>query len=191
MFFKIIAFKNLENFIGKHLCWSLFFIKACSFIKKRPQHSCFPMKFAKILRKFFLTERLRWLLLYITDRKKAHENWRHYDKIEQEPKERNLCGECVPANICWSWRRLQDMSWRRLQHVFSVTILCLPRRLEDVLKTSWKTKNCYAEDILKTCLEDVLKTSWRCLEDISWRRLEDFKEINKILNGDICILIWG
>ena len=27
-------------------------------------------------------------------------------------------------------------SWRRLQHVFSVTILCLPRRFEDVFKTS-------------------------------------------------------
>ena len=50
-----------------------------------------------------------------------------------------------PANICWSWRRLQ--------HVFNVTILRLPRRLQDVFKTSWKTKNCYAED--------VLKTSWR------------------------------
>ena len=72
---------------------------------------------------------------------------------------------CIPANICWSWRRLQDMSSRRLQHFFSVTVLRLPRRLEDVLqkrledilqdvlKTSWKTKNCYAED--------VLKTSWR------------------------------
>ena len=31
----------------------------------------------------------------------------------------------IPANICWSWRRLQ--------HVFNVTILRLPRRLEDVL----------------------------------------------------------
>ena len=52
----------------------------------------------------------------------------------------------LPANICWSPRRLQ--------HVFSVTILRLPRRLEDILKTffktSWKTKNCYAEDVLKT-----------------------------------------
>ena len=55
---------------------------------------------------------------------------------------------CIyPANICWSSRRLQDMSWRRLQHVFSVTIFRLPRRLEntlqihleDVLNTSWKT----------------------------------------------------
>ena len=38
---------------------------------------------------------------------------------------------------------LQDMSSRRLQHVFSVTILRLPRRLEDVLKTPCK-------DVLKT-----------------------------------------
>ena len=47
-----------------------------------------------------------------------------------------------------SSRRLQDMSSRRLQHVFSVTILRLPRRLEDVLKTC-------LEDVLKTCLEDM------------------------------------
>ena len=62
------------------------------------------------------------------------------------------------------------MSSRRLQHVFSVTILRLQRRLEDVLKTSWKTKNCYAEDVLKTCLEDVLKT---CLEEVLKTCLED------------------
>ena len=60
-------------------------------------------------------------------------------------------------------------SWRRLQNVFSVTISGLPRcledvlqiRLEDVLKTSWKTKNCYAEDILKTSWRYVLNTSSR------------------------------
>ena len=41
---------------------------------------------------------------------------------------------------------------------------------QDVLKTSWKTKSCYAEDVLKTYLEDVFKTSWRqtkCLLVIS------------------------
>ena len=27
MFLKIVAFKNLANFTGKHLCWSLFLIK--------------------------------------------------------------------------------------------------------------------------------------------------------------------
>ena len=39
------------------------------------------------------------------------------------------------------------------------------RRLEDVLrdvfKTSWKTKNCYAEDLLKTPSRHVFKTSSR------------------------------
>ena len=54
------------------------------------------------------------------------------------------------------------MSSRRLQHVVSVTILRLPRRLEDVLKTCLEDvlKTCL-EDVLKTCLEDVLKTLWR------------------------------
>ena len=33
-------------------------------------------------------------------------------------------------------------------------------------------------------LQDVLKT---CLEDISWRRLQDVSEANKIFTGDICI----
>ena len=72
-----------------------------------------------------------------------------------------------PANICWSWRRLQ--------HVFSLTILRLPRRLEDILqdalKTSWKTKNCYAEDVLKTSWRHVLKTSWRHVLKMSWRHI--------------------
>ena len=89
-----------------------------------------------------------------------------------------------PANICWSSRRLED--------VFSVKILRLPRPLEDVLKTpwrrlpkasclqdlsqdvfktSWKTKNCYAEDMLKTSWRHVLKTSWRHIWKTSSRRL--------------------
>ena len=64
----------------------------------------------------------------------------------------------IPANICWSWKRLQ--------HVFSVTILRLARRLEDVLEdekllrwrrledTSWR-------HILKAFWRHVLKTSWK------------------------------
>ena len=68
MFFKMGILKNLANFTGKHLCWSLFLIKlqafqACNFIKKRLQHRCFPMKFAKFIRTPFLKEHLRWLLL--------------------------------------------------------------------------------------------------------------------------------
>ena len=81
------------------------------------------------------------------------------------------------VNICcWSSRRLQDMSWKRLQRVFSVTIFRLSRRR--LANTSWNIKSCYTEDILKTslknvlkiCLQGVLKTSWRqtkCLLGIS------------------------
>ena len=64
-----------------------------------------------------------------------------------------------------------------LQHVFSVTIFRLPRRLENVLKTSWRHLSkmfrrhlARREDVLKACLEDVFKTSWRqtkCLLRIS------------------------
>ena len=93
-------------------------------------------------------------------------------------------------------------SWRRLQHVFSVTILCLPRRLEDVLKTFSRPLARRLEDIFKTSSRRLgrrkivtLKTSWRRFEDMSWRRLEDiswrrfhdFSEANKTFTGDICI----
>ena len=71
-----------------------------------------------------------------------------------------------PANIC-------------LQHVFSVTILRLPRRLEDVLQRRF-------EDVLKTScktswrrlgrqnivtLRHVLKTSWRHVLKTFWRHV--------------------
>ena len=78
----------------------------------------------------------------------------------------------IPANICWSWRRL----WQ----VFSITILHLPSRLEDVLED----EKCYAEDVLKTCLEDVLKT---CLEDllkILWRQPKYLWGISVYLSRD-------
>ena len=91
-----------------------------------------------------------------------------------------------------SWRRHQDVSSRNLQHVFSVSIFCLPRRLEDVLKrscredeklgiskTALKTKNCYAEDVFKMSWRHVLKVSWchflnmsgRHILNTSWRQL--------------------
>ena len=60
-----------------------------------------------------------------------------------------------PANICWSWRRLQN--------VFSVTILRLPRHLENI-----------SQDVLKTSWRHVLKTSWRHYGDkhnTYWRYL--------------------
>ena len=53
-------------------------------------------------------------------------------------------------------------AWIRLQHVFSVTIFRLPRRLEDLLQRR---------------LEDVLKTSWRHLT----RPLDDVLADEKLL----------
>ena len=64
-----------------------------------------------------------------------------------------------PASICCSWRRLE---------------VVLKTSCKYVLKTSWKTKNCCAEDVLKTYLEDVWKT---CLEDVL--------ETNKMFTGNI------
>ena len=68
MFRKKGVLKNLANFTGKHLCWSLFLTKfLTNFIKKTLQHSCFPVKFAKFLRAPFSTEHIRWLLLYLSN----------------------------------------------------------------------------------------------------------------------------
>ena len=85
----------------------------------------------------------------------------------------------IPTNICWSSTRLQP--------VFNITMFRLPRRLEDiskdVLKTSWKTKNCYAEEVLKTSLEDVLKT---CLKEVLKTYLEDVLKTS--WRGTKCLL---
>ena len=63
-----------------------------------------------------------------------------------------MCGNFTGGNFPGG--RRQGMSSRRLEDVFSVTIFRLPRRLarglENVFKTSWKTQNCFAEDVLKT-----------------------------------------
>ena len=47
----------------------------------------------------------------------------------------DLLDKDIPK-FCLSPIRLQDMSSRRLQDVFSVTIFRLPRRLQDDFKTS-------------------------------------------------------
>ena len=68
MFFKIGALKNFANFYRKTPVLDSLFNKvagpqACSFIKKRLQHRCFPVKFAKLLRTPFFTEHLRWQVI--------------------------------------------------------------------------------------------------------------------------------
>ena len=57
MFFKIGVLKNLTNFTGKHLCWSL------CLIKLQTWNRCFPVKLVKFLRIAFFAEHFRWLFL--------------------------------------------------------------------------------------------------------------------------------
>ena len=59
IFFRTGALKNFPMFTVKYLCWMFLFnkvagLKACNFIKKRLQHKCFSVKFAKSLRASFL-----------------------------------------------------------------------------------------------------------------------------------------
>ena len=89
----------------------------------------------------------------------------------------------VTANIGWS------SSWRRLQHVLSVAIFRLPRRLQGVFKTSWrrlaktswKTKKLLhltrLQDIFKTSWRHVLKTFWRHVLKTSSRRLVEKQKV--------------
>ena len=68
MFYKETVLKNFAIFKGRHLCWSLFFnkvggLQACNFIKKRLQHSCFPVKIAKFLKTPILKNIYKWVLL--------------------------------------------------------------------------------------------------------------------------------
>ena len=52
--------KNFEKFANKHLCWSLFFNKVATLLKKRLWHKCFHVIFAKISTPFLknICERL-------------------------------------------------------------------------------------------------------------------------------------
>ena len=61
---------NFTKFTGKHLCQGLFFDKVADLgpailLKKRLWHRCFPVNFGKFLRTPFLTEHLKWLLLFL------------------------------------------------------------------------------------------------------------------------------
>ena len=86
-----------------------------------------------------------------------------------------------------SSRRLQDMSWKHLEDVFAVTIFRLlrglARCLQDVFKTSWKTKYFYAEDVLKRSSRHFLKTSSRRLEDQQMFAEENDKNINFVMKN--------
>ena len=61
---KKATVKSFAKFTGKHLCWSLSFnrvavLKPVTLLKKRLQHRCFPVNFAKFFNNIFFTEHLR------------------------------------------------------------------------------------------------------------------------------------
>ena len=60
---------------------------------------------------------------------------------------------------------LQNLLKTSSRHVFKTSGRRLQRKSFLSSKTSWKTKNCYAEDVLKTFSRHVSKTSLRRLED--------------------------
>ena len=91
-------------------------------------------------------------------RKKLHmeEIWNYTEKSTQSVAQ-ILNWHIIQGNIFWSPRLFEDVFKTSLEHVFNVTISNLARdlehdlktswhlqkRLEDVWKTFWKTKNCY------------------------------------------------
>ena len=56
--------RNFAKFTGKPLCQILFLNKVAGL---RLWHRCFPVNFEKFVRTPFLTEHLRWLLLFCTN----------------------------------------------------------------------------------------------------------------------------
>ena len=69
VFCKKGVLKSFAKFTEKRLCQSLFFNKVAglryaTLLKKRLWHRCFPVNFAKFLKTPFLTEHLRWRLLF-------------------------------------------------------------------------------------------------------------------------------
>ena len=74
--FSKYVFKNFAILTVKHPCWSLFLnkvtgLEAYIIIKKRLQHTCFPVNTAKFLRATFYIEHLLWILLQVSYKKNS------------------------------------------------------------------------------------------------------------------------
>ena len=87
VFYKKSVLKKFLIFTGKHLCWSLFLISS---IKKRHEHSYFPVNIVKFLRTPILKsncKRLRLIILCIWYRKYNHVNniFRLFDVLANFP----------------------------------------------------------------------------------------------------------
>ena len=76
-------------------------------------------------------------------------------------------------------RHILKASWRRLQRNSFSSSKTSSKSFEDVFKTScemfWRRLQRGKIVMLKTC--------WRCLQDMSWRRLQNVLKINKCFLG--------
>ena len=127
VFLRKGVLKICSKFTGEHPCHSVISIKLlCKFIEIILRHGCSPANLLHVFRMTFPENTSDWMLLCLT----------------------GSIARSFPVNICWSWRRLEDL----LQDVL--------RRLQDVLEDEkllhWRR------------LEDM---SWRRLEDMSWRHV--------------------
>ena len=71
-------------------------------------------------------------------------------------------------------RHVLNTSWTRLQHNNFTSSKTSGRRLV-------KTKNCYAEDVIKTSWKHALKMSWKHILKKSWRHI--LKTFSRRLGG--------
>ena len=102
--------RNFAKFTGKHLCQSLFFNKACNFIKKRLWNRCFPMNFAKFPRAtFFQNTSGRLLLCFV---------WVDYARW----KKRYKFNGCTNRGLCITIRAYHWLHQQQIMH----KNLCIP-----------------------------------------------------------------
>ena len=115
------------------------------------------------------------------------------ETVKNEAKEQKggFLGMLVPRQhlliLKTSWGRLQDMSWRRLQHIFSIIIFRLADISKTSRKTSWRRVGRRKMDTRKRSSRRPEEMSWRHLQDMSsrrpedmfWRHLQDFLETKK------------
>ena len=80
---KISVLESLFNKVAS--------LKACNSIKKRLQYRCFPVRFAKFLRRPFFTEQLQWLLL------------RFSSCFQRSPREKLM--RLSPIHTWFTWKR--------------------------------------------------------------------------------------
>ena len=68
LFFNKVAVLRPETLLKRDSGTDVF-LRSATLLKKRLWHRGFPVNFAKFLRTPFVTEHLRWLLLYVVEEK--------------------------------------------------------------------------------------------------------------------------